>query len=70
MGFWREFFRNISQQSMGSVSTNQFGQRELRTTENLYLGHYDPTQGVTRDRNNLIVGYGDQLPGLLDEDPF
>ena len=62
-----QYLRTPNNQILGSVTTNHHGQRELRNPQGLFVGMYDARQDVTRDRNNFIVGSGDQTARLLNE---
>lgn len=67
MSLFPQYLRTPNNQVLGSVTTNHHGQRELRNPQGLFVGMYDAHQDVTRDRNNFIVGSGDQTARLLGE---
>jgi hypothetical protein len=53
---------------IGTITTRSSGRREGHNHARHLMGVYDPKKDETRDQDDTLVGYGDQLSYLLVSD--
>lgn len=59
--------RDRSGRFLGKIKTLRDGKLELRDRSGRFLGTYDPKRNETRDRRGRLVGKGNLLVALLEE---
>lgn len=60
-----ETLRDNLQRIVGYIETHTDGSKIGRDSSHVIKGYYDPGTNITRDATMRIVGYGDELVGLI-----
>lgn len=61
----KEFIRDFYGKILGSVETDNKGDKTVRDFYGRILGYYDKANNVTRDFYKKIIGRGDQAVSLI-----
>lgn len=61
----KEFIRDYYNRILGSIETDELGNKLIRDRYNKLLGKYDKRTNTTRDFYNRILGKGDLSASLL-----
>lgn len=61
----KEFIRDFWGHILGSVETDNKGNKTVRDFYGRILGYYDKANNVTRDFYKKIIGRGDQAVSLI-----
>jgi len=61
-------FRDPQNRVIGKVIPRSDGRLEARSSDNRYLGFFDPKANVTYDRNHRVIARGNLLSALIDHD--
>ena len=61
----KEYIRDFYGKILGSVETDNKGDKTVRDFYGRILGYYDKANNVTRDFYKKIVGRGDQAVSLI-----
>lgn len=61
----KEYIRDFYGRILGSVETDDKGNKTVRDFYGKILGYYDKSNNVTRDFYKKIIGRGDQAVSLI-----